>query len=225
MKPIYKKLSGLGFRHEDLLEEYLDHYASKYEELIQNKLTDEQALGIIKEDIDTLDVKTINKQHFYLHNKHLIMTLTGLLLAASTYFISFYKAQDPPTKSPVVFKKEQIKSGFGQRMHPIKKVLKLHKGIDIVAKKGTTVNAPGNGIVADAGYDKNYGFFIEIKHDDSFSTRYHHLSKIDVKKGEKIKMDQKIGEIGSTGLSTGPHLHYEVLKNGKHIDPMPYLNA
>ena len=103
MKPIFKKLSQLGFRHEDLLEEYLDHYASKYEELIHNKLTDEKALDIIKNDINKLDVKSINKQHFYLHNKHLIMTLSGLLLAVSTLFISINLTQDPPTKSPVVF--------------------------------------------------------------------------------------------------------------------------
>ena len=225
MKPIYNQLVNIGFRHNDLLEEYLDHYASMYEDLIRKEISDERALGLIANEINNLDIKLINKQHFYLHNKYLLMTLSGLFFAVAALFMTLNISQDPPTKAPVVITDSNIMSGFGQRMHPITKVLKLHKGVDIVAKIGTPVQAPSNGIVSEAGYDEKLGHYIEIKHDEMYSTRYHHLLKIDVEKGSKIKIGQKIGEIGSSGLSTGPHLHYEVLKNGEHVDPMPYLKA
>lgn len=225
MKPIYEQLSNLKFRHTDLLEEYLDHYATQYEHMIQNGILYEDALQTISNNIKALDVKEINRHHFLLHNKTLIMTLSGLLLMLASFYFSLNVSQDPPSKSPVALEEGTIRSGFGQRMHPVKKILKLHKGVDIIASLGTNVSAPGDGVVSDVGFDENYGYFIEIKHDEIYSTRYHHLSKVLVKKGDKIKVDQKIGEIGSTGLSTGPHLHYEVIENGKHVDPMPYIKA
>jgi murein DD-endopeptidase MepM/ murein hydrolase activator NlpD len=111
------------------------------------------------------------------------------------------------------------------RTHPIKKAKKMHKGIDIKAKFGTEVIAPSDATVIDSGYDKLNGYFIELKHDDTYSTRYHHLSKVSVENNVKITKGQIIGEIGTSGLSTAPHLHYEVIKEGKHVDPAPYLNS
>jgi murein DD-endopeptidase MepM/ murein hydrolase activator NlpD len=100
-----------------------------------------------------------------------------------------------------------------------------HEGVDLPGKTGDTVVSTAPGKIIRAGWEdpndhkKGYGQFVEIQHENGTLTRYGHLSKIDVKPGEMVESGQKIAEVGSTGHSTGPHLHYEVLKDGKKIDP------
>jgi hypothetical protein len=132
---------------------------------------------------------------------------------------------DPPSIHPVNPDKIKFTSGYGMRMHPIKKVEMLHRGIDIAAPAGTDVYATAEGTVIETGFKpEGPGNFIVLKHDSSYETFYSQLEKTLVNKGDNIKKGQVIGKVGSSGLSTGPHLHYEVRKDGEAIDPEPYLN-
>ena len=118
-----------------------------------------------------------------------------------------------PVKNPV------ISSGFGMRKHPIYKVRKMHTGIDLPKVKGTPVYAAGNGIVSRKGYDSGYGLFVEIKHAGGFRTLYAHLSKALVNKGESVSIGTQIACVGNSGTSTGYHLHYEVRKDKRFLNP------
>ncbi len=116
-----------------------------------------------------------------------------------------------------------ITSAFGVRLHPVYNVSLFHTGIDISASEGTKVQATGDGIVAFSGYDKGYGQRITINHGYGYKTIYAHLSKSLVRQGQKIKRGEIIALSGNTGLSTGPHLHYEVLKDNTRVDPTAYF--
>lgn len=115
-------------------------------------------------------------------------------------------------------------SGFGYRMHPIYHINKMHEGVDLTARKGTPVYAAeaGKVIIAANQYD-GYGNKVVIDHGNGYRTLYAHLNKISVRRGEKVLLATKIGEVGNTGGSVSDHLHYEVQKNGRAIDPTPYL--
>lgn len=117
----------------------------------------------------------------------------------------------------------QITSGFGYRKHPIYGVKKMHTGVDIGAPHGTTVKAAGNGKVIFAGWKGSYGKAVMIDHGNKRVTLYGHLSKITCKQGEVVTTSTKIGEVGSTGLSTGNHLHFEVRINGEPVNPLKSL--
>lgn len=117
---------------------------------------------------------------------------------------------------------------FGMRArHPIYKTRKMHKGVDMSCKRGVPVYATGDAIVqmTDEGRRRRgYGRQILLNHEFGYQTRYAHLHKIFVKKGERVTRGQLIGEVGSTGGSTGPHLHYEVIHMGRHVNPVNYFN-
>lgn len=118
-----------------------------------------------------------------------------------------------------------VTSGFGRRYHPILKRLRVHTGVDITAPKGTPVYATADGTVTNETPGGGYGMVIVINHGYSYKTVYAHLSKRKVKPGQKVKRGEVIGYVGSTGLSTGAHLHYEVIKNGQRVNPVYYFNA
>ena len=114
-------------------------------------------------------------------------------------------------------------SGFGWRMHPIYKISKMHTGMDFTASLGTIIYATGDGIVEVADSESaGYGSHVVINHSYGYETLYGHMSKILVKKGQHVQRGEKIGLVGSTGTSTGPHCHYEVIKNGQKINPVNY---
>ncbi len=109
-----------------------------------------------------------------------------------------------------------------RRYHPILKIWRPHHGLDYVAPRGAPVSSIGDGIITFAGWKGGYGKLVEIRHKNSFRTRYGHLSRFarGIRKGKRVKMGQLIGYVGSTGLSTGPHLHFELRKNGRPINPL-----
>ena len=116
----------------------------------------------------------------------------------------------------------RISSGFGKRTHPILGYTKVHKGLDFAAPTGTPIFAAGDGVVEVAGRNGSFGNYIRIRHNGTYKTAYAHLSRIDsrVKPGTKVRQRQIIGYVGTTGRSTGPHLHYEVHVNGKQTNPL-----
>jgi murein DD-endopeptidase MepM/ murein hydrolase activator NlpD len=113
--------------------------------------------------------------------------------------------------------------GFGKRMHPILNRIRMHEGIDIVANVGTAVYSSGKGKVVFTGYKGSYGLTVEIDHGFGYKTLYAHLSKALVKKGVNVSRGDLIAKTGNTGLSTGPHLHYEVEHNGIKHDPIQFI--
>lgn len=129
-----------------------------------------------------------------------------------------------PYRKPVVGNVE-FSSGFGVRSDPFLGRPAMHSGLDFRASTGDPVRATANGKVVNAGWSGGYGRMVEIDHGNGLSTRYGHLSAINVKVGERIAIGQVIGEVGSTGRSTGPHLHYETRIDGDAVDPQKFLRA
>ncbi len=117
----------------------------------------------------------------------------------------------------------KLSSGYGYRKDPFSYVTAFHTGLDIANRTGTPVYATADGRITHAKYDSGYGMSILINHRNGISTRYSHLSRYAVQAGQEVKKGTLIGYIGSTGRSTGSHLDYEVLVNGKNVDPMKYL--
>lgn len=126
-----------------------------------------------------------------------------------------------PSRTPV--EGARMTSGFGLRAHPVLGGLRRHEGIDLAAPTGTPVYATADGVVGHADWYSSYGLFISINHGASMETRYGHLSRLAVTAGDNVKKGELIGYVGSTGRSTGPHLHYEVRIEGIAVNPIPYM--
>lgn len=119
---------------------------------------------------------------------------------------------------------ERIASGFGHRIDPIYKTIKMHEGLDFTCPAGTPIYATADGTVTTAGNKGNgFGNHVIINHGYGYETLYGHMLKVKVKEGQKVKRGEVIGYVGSTGKSTGPHCHYEVHKNGQKIDPIYFF--
>lgn len=125
-------------------------------------------------------------------------------------------------KKPMEFRSARISSRFGWRRHPILKRRILHSGVDYAAPKGTRIYASADGVVKRAQWAGGYGNYVVIRHNSEFSTGYAHMTGFakGIRPGVRVKQGQVIGYVGSTGRSTGPHLHFEVIKNGKKVDPL-----
>jgi murein DD-endopeptidase MepM/ murein hydrolase activator NlpD len=117
----------------------------------------------------------------------------------------------------------RMSSSYGMRTHPVLGGLRGHKGIDLAAPTGTPVYATADGLVSKAEWFSSYGNFIAIAHGAELETRFGHLSRMAVSAGQRVRKGDLIGYVGSTGRSTGPHLHYEVRVAGMAVDPTPYM--
>lgn len=117
----------------------------------------------------------------------------------------------------------RMSSGYGMRDHPVLGSRRAHKGIDLAGPTGTPVYAPADGVVAKAEWFSSYGLYIQVEHGGDLETRFAHLSRLNVAAGQFVNKGDLIGFIGSTGRSTGPHLHYEVRVAGVAVNPLPYM--
>lgn len=133
--------------------------------------------------------------------------------AASNPSVSRHQSMIQPVNA-------RISSGFGVRVHPILRFLRLHRGVDYAAPAGTPVSAAARGVIVRAGWAGGYGNQVRIAHPDGSQTSYSHLSSIKVMPGQSVFPGQQVGRVGSTGLSTGPHLHFELYRNGAAVDPL-----
>ena len=202
---------------------------------IQN-LTSHLNVSLIKKRIMMLtnNQKTMTRNHRYF----LTIPLLVIMLMAFSYknIISdnvitgssaLLQSENRPCISPVEKDEIRVTSGYGMRIHPIYKKEMMHEGIDLAAAEGTHVVATAEGIIkeiADENYDpKGYGKFIVIVHDQTYMTMYAQLSEVLVKEKQSVKKGEIIGRVGESGLSTAPHLHYEVWKNNEKVNPADYF--
>lgn len=141
----------------------------------------------------------------------------GLILPAPRFSVSV------PSRMPV--ENVKLTSGYGMRDHPILRKRARHNGVDLAAVHGTPVYATADGMIGKAQYWGSYGNYVQIEHGGALETRYGHLSAYVVAAGDIVHKGELIGYVGSTGRSTGPHLHYEVRVEGEPVDPRPYMLA
>lgn len=118
-----------------------------------------------------------------------------------------------------------LSSGYGLRTHPILGTVREHRGVDLAAPTGSPILAPSAGVVGRAGWAGGYGIAVSLEHGGGIQTRYGHLARLNVVAGQTVRQGDILGYVGSTGLSTGPHLHYEVRVNGQAVNPIPQGGA
>lgn len=187
---------------------------NKYKDLLNKELIQED---LIIDDFNRLDKL---KRQMYIQTKS-YDEIIDLALHKEEMLASI------PAIQPINNKElTRLASGFGLRIHPIYKIKKMHTGLDFSAPRGTPIYSTGAGKVKKAqnSYRKTgYGNQVEIDHGFGYVTKYAHMQMITVKKGQKIKRGDLIGYVGSTGGSTAPHCHYEIIKDGKKIDPIQFI--
>jgi murein DD-endopeptidase MepM/ murein hydrolase activator NlpD len=129
-----------------------------------------------------------------------------------------------PAIMPLVAKQlKGLSSGYGMRLHPLYGIFKPHTGVDLNASNGTSIYATGAGVVETAGWEGGYGYTVIINHGFGYKTLYGHCSYIKVFPGQKVVRGQEIASVGTTGIATGPHVHYEVIVNGQYDNPAKYF--
>jgi len=211
---------------ENLSEKTLDNYKTEYEDLvvayIDNNIktvkvsrgTDENRS--FKNDVDTLKTLLTTAQDAALDADD-AKTELAVKTASLKTFVESLPSFWPTTPGAGIYSK------FGRRFHPVFHYYKKHEGIDIGDTKGAPIYASGTGTITASEWHSGYGNLIEIDHGNGYSTRYGHCSKLLVTVGQQVKQGEKIGLIGSTGTSTGPHLHFEVRINGTTVDPEMFV--
>ncbi|MCM1569624.1 MAG: M23 family metallopeptidase [Roseburia sp.] len=161
---------------------------------------------------------------YYLNDK----LVSRLILKEEVVMEAVPKIVERGTKIPPTYIKPisggRKTSGFGRRARPTKGASTYHKGVDWAVPTGTAVYASCGGTVEKAGWGSGYGYVVYINHEDGRQTRYGHLSKVLVKAGQSVKQGEKIALSGNTGITSGPHLHFEILIGGRQVDPLSYLN-
>ena len=151
------------------------------------------------------------------------LTLRESEIAAVDFLLSRKNLQTQQTPAGWPVDGGWVSSSFGSRMHPITGKKQFHSGVDIPGEEGAHVLAVADGVVIRSENDRDYGWLVEVDHGDGYLTLYAHNRKNIVMEGETVSKGQALGEIGSTGRSTGPHVHFEVSKDGRRINPVNYL--
>ncbi len=178
---------------------------------ILNGFENSEELVALNEKVDELAAKV------YVQSKS--FDELGKLAANKTVFLSCIPAIQPISNKDL----KRIASGFGYRIHPIFKTHKFHSGIDFTAPQGTPIYATGNGKIETAENGNGYGNHVIINHGFGYRSLYAHMSKMKVRPGQKIQRGELLGYVGSTGTSTAPHVHYEIIKGENKINPINYF--
>jgi hypothetical protein len=201
------------------VKEYLQCIARQLETNLQATLVSNFNSQSIKQRIIMI---TNPKTYSALRYAVVLPVIAALTMA----FANRPSIQNGDFRSPVDVTKlrKEPGAGFGKRVNPITRKEQFHTGVDLITARGNSVYAPARGVVAKTSTTGDRGNFILITHDNKLTTSYSHLEKIHVKEGDQLSQGQLIGLVGSTGLSTGPHLHFEIWKEGKAVDPVPYLD-
>ena len=227
-------LENRGLTLDDLRTELVDHVCCMVEEKMDSeKVSFDEAYTSALAAFESYNFKEIQEATiFFLLSKSSIsmkkvVLMTSLLLVMLIYganAVEQIAVLDPPSISPITNGKGLITSSFGWRLHPISKVKKMHKGCDFKAAIGTPIYATASGTIEIvAHHPKGHGKFVKIKHDENYQTLYANLSEFNVKEGDVVTQGDIIGYSGNSGLSTAPHLHYEVYKDGKVVNPEDYF--
>ncbi len=238
VKQVEVFLHQLGPLQADKREELLDHLCCDIEQAMQHGLGFEEAFTECQGRWNENEVKKIHSstQSTSIMVKLLTVVILGL---GSITLLSLPLTEEqealeipieesgclllePPGQAPLS-ENFDVSSGFGMRLHPLTKRRLMHRGVDWKAPSGTPVKAAGAGVVLEAGNKGKYGKCVIIVHDEIYQTLYAHLGAINVTLNEQVAAGQIIGKVGSTGQSVGPHLHYEILKNGVAVNPADYL--
>ncbi|MCS6833478.1 MAG: M23 family metallopeptidase [Flammeovirgaceae bacterium] len=185
--------------------------SKKYQDLMDKGLSQEQLIISTLEKIDKM------KRQMYIQTKSYDEIID--LATNKAEMLASIPAIQPLFNEDLT----RFASGYGMRIHPILKTKRMHTGVDFSAPQGTPIYATGDGVVTKVEFDRGYGKFVEIDHGFGYVTRYAHMSKFDVRKGQRVKRGAKIGEVGNTGLSTAPHVHYEVIHNDRPVNPIMYF--
>lgn len=211
-----------------LASELLDHTCCAIEAYMEEGHSFDLSIGIALSTFGGQEMKKISKQvkrtHTYYRLKQQPLGwLTPLMAIGLLFIVVNVGAKDRPDRKPTE-EDFRISSSFGKRMHPILKEELMHQGVDIVTPIGTPIVATADGVVEKVlNSPDSYGIFVTIRHDDEFQTVYAQLSEAKVKVGDKVTKGQLIALSGNSGRSTAPHLHYEVIHNGKNVDPSLYF--
>ena len=225
---IENDLKSRGLKYAPLQDELIDHVCCLIEDQMSRGISFEEARLEVLQSIPSSHLKAwqqATKQ--VLNKKEIIMKrisfATAGIAAGFILFTTVTNAQQLPDTPPLDM--VEITSGFGLRMHPIKKQEMLHMGIDLKASTGTPVRATADGTVLQVAEDpKGYGKYIVIDHGANLFTKYAQLSGFRVQPGEKVTRGQVIGLVGNSGASTAPHLHYEVIKDQQPVNPQDYMS-
>ena len=136
-----------------------------------------------------------------------------------------FAAQPVAIPSLIPVESVKLSSDFGMRTHPVLGGRRAHRGVDLAAPAGTPIRASADGMVSRADWFSGYGLYVAVEHGGEIQTRYGHMSRLNVAAGQRVRKGDIIGYVGSTGRSTGPHLHYEVRIAGNAVNPLPYLQS
>ncbi len=231
-----------GLRQGELLEEWVDHLATEIEADLQQGQSFQTAWANCQAQYKGVNLKRINRKVFIIHHQTTFIMTSIFTILLTVSLLLPWKPSTPvgvptPTLMPQVERTleppdlwpiegtPKITSGFGMRTHPITQELTRHHGVDIRAETGTPVIAPAAGKVVEAQFHKMKGNYVVLQHDETYTTRYYHLDGFTVEAGQEIPKGMVIGHVGNSGVSKAPHLHYEVRKEGKAVDPMDYMTS
>ena len=192
------------------------------EELERSQSTQAELRETLRDDIDALSVQLEDMEEFETELDSAIRGLRAELVAIEAREVEWDPEQITP-ETIILPSSAPITSGWGRRWHPILRKMRNHYGTDFDAERGSPVWAAHQGVVETATYMSDFGRVIVLNHGNGFSTLYGHLNKIRVKYGETVRQGQRIGDVGSSGLSTGPHLHFEMRINHVLRNPKKYL--
>ncbi len=191
-------------------------------EVVQERSTRPHSLieGVARPSVDMIFAELTHRRSSV---KDLLLQILDLQKVQQAEAQEKAAAAMAPSRWPTKHSRAKITSRYGNRRDPFTRRLRHHDGIDFSAPYGTSVLATAHGKVVKAGWNRYLGNMVEIQHQNGLTTLYGHMSKLTVSKGQNVSGGQTIGKVGSTGRSTGAHIHYEIRKNGRHINPSKYV--